>query len=130
MTDNIRPTAPEPAPGHDTVHDGGALLLAAGGFAAAFGAAACCALPVLLGALGLGGTWLAAVAWVAAPHRILLLAIAVVCLASGGGVLFWRRGRMVACPPGAACGRPAFTTLVTGVLSLGVILVALGFLYA
>src|SRR6266545_6098146 len=93
MTDNAKPVASEPAPGNDT----GALLLATGGFAAAFGAAACCALPVLLGSVGLGSAWLAAVAWVAAPYRIALLAIAVVCLASGGGVLLWRRRRMAAC---------------------------------
>jgi len=126
MIENTNIGAPERAPARDT----GALLLAAGGVAAAFGAASCCALPLLLGALGLGSAWLVTVAWFAAPHRIALLAVAIACLASGGGVLLWRRYRTAACVPGAACGRPAITALVTGVLSLGAVLVVLGFLYA
>jgi len=44
-------------------------------------------------------------------------------------LLLWRR-RVAACAPGAACGRPVTTALVTGVLSLDAILVVLGFLYA
>jgi len=127
MTDDTKIAAPDRGPAPDT----GALLLAAGGFAAAFGAASCCALPLLLGSLGLGSAWLLALAWVAAPHRIALLAIAIVCLVSGGGVLLWRRRRMAACAHGvASCARPATTVLVTSVLSLGVVLVVLGFLYA
>ncbi len=126
MTENSKLATPERAPARDT----GALLLSAGGLAAGFGAAACCALPVLLGSLGLGSAWLVTLAWVAAPHRIALLAIAIVGLASGGGMLLWRRRQAVACAPNAACGRPATTALVTGVLSLGAVLVVLGFLYA
>src|SRR5258707_10776366 len=85
--------------------ENGVLLLAAGGLAAAFGAASCCALPLLLGSLGLGTAWLFTVAWFAAPHRLALLAVAVICLAAGGGVLLWRRRRVAAaCAPGAACG--------------------------
>ncbi len=125
MTDDTKIAAPDRGPARDT----GALLLAAGGFAAAFGAAACCALPLLLGSLGLGSAWLLALAWVAAPHRIALLAIAIVCLASGSGVLLWRRHRAASCVP-AAGRRLALTSLVTAVLSLGVVLVVLGFLYA
>jgi mercuric ion transport protein len=124
MTDNADIAAPETSPPRDT----GALLLAAGGFAAAFGAASCCALPVLLGSLGLGSAWFVTLAWLAAPHRVALLAIAIVCLASGGGVLLWRHHRMAVCVPGAACGRPVITILVTGILSLGTVLVVLGFL--
>jgi mercuric ion transport protein len=126
MTDNTEIAAPDRAPARDT----GVLLLAAGGLAAAFGAASCCALPLLLGSLGLSTAWLVTVAWFAAPHRIALLAIAIVCLAGGGGVLLWRRHRLAVCAAGAACGRPAITALVTGVLSLGAVLVVLGFLYA
>src|SRR5438270_13319174 len=106
-TDNSRTTSRERAPARDT----GALLLAAGGLTAAFGAASCCALPLLLGSLGLGSAWLGTVAWLAAPHRLALLTIAVICLVSGGGVFLWRR-RMAACAPGAACGRPAIAALV------------------
>jgi mercuric ion transport protein len=125
MTDNTQTAAPERA----TVRETGALLLAAGGYAAAFGAASCCALPLLLGSLGLGSAWLVTVAWLAAPHRLALLAVAVVCLVSGGGVFLWRR-RVAECAPGATCGQPVFTALVTGTLSLGAVLVVLGFLYA
>ena len=127
MIDDTRTAAPERAPVRDT----GALLLAAGGLAAAFGAASCCALPLLLGSLGLGTAWLFTVAWFAAPHRLALLTVAVICLAAGGGALLWRRRRVAAaCAPGAACGSPVITGLVTCVLSLGAVLVVLGFMFA
>jgi mercuric ion transport protein len=111
------------------VRDTGVLLLAAGGLAAAFGAASCCALPLLLGSLGLGSAWLVTVAWFAAPHRLALLAIAIVCLGSGGAVLLWRRRRIAACAPGVACGSPVINGLATSVLTLGVVLVVLGFMF-
>jgi len=126
MTDKTKIATPERAPGHDT----GALLLAAGGLAAAFGAASCCALPLLLGSVGLGSAWLVTVAWFAAPHRLALLAVAIASLLSGGGVLLWRRRPAAMCTPGAACRRPATTALVGGILSIGAVLVVLGFLYA
>jgi mercuric ion transport protein len=125
MTDDTKIDASE----REAAGGTGALLLAAGGLAAAFGAASCCALPLLLGSLGLGSAWLLALAWVAAPHRIALLAIAIVCLVSGSGVLLWRRHRTASCAPTA--GRhPVLTSLVAAVLSLGVVLLVLGFLYA
>src|SRR5258706_16207383 len=93
MIDETPNAAPEAAPPRNI----SALLLAAGGVAAAFGAASCCALPLLLGSLGLGTAWLVTVAWLAAPHRIVLLAIAIVCLAGGGGVMLWRRHRLAVC---------------------------------
>lgn len=125
MPDNTRSAAPDRSPARDT----GALLLAAGGLAAAFGAASCCALPLLLGSIGLSGAWLVAVAWFAAPHRLALLIVAVVGLAGGGGLFLWRR-RATACAPGAACGRPIVTALVSCALSLGAVLVVLGLVYA
>ncbi len=124
MTDNAQPAEPERAPARDT----GALLLATGGVAAAFAAASCCALPVLLGSVGLGTAWLVAVAWLAAPHRLALLIAAIVCLVGGGGLFLWRRWA-AACTPGAACGRPVVTALVSCALSLGAVLVVLGFMY-
>src|SRR6516165_11674299 len=123
MIDDARNVAPE----HTPVRDTGVLLLAAGGLAAAFGAASCCALPLLLGSLGLGSAWLVTVAWFAAPHRLALLAIAIICLGSGGAVLLWRRRRLAACAPGVACGSPVVTALVT---PLGAVLVVLGFMFA
>ena len=126
MIDDARNVAPE----HTPVRDTGVLLLAAGGLAAAFGAASCCALPLLLGSLGLGSAWLVTVAWFAAPHRLALLAIAIVCLGSGGAVLLWRRRRIAACAPGVACRSPVINGLATSVLTLGVVLVVLGFMFA
>src|SRR6516162_5351415 len=126
MIDDARNVAPE----HTPVRDTGVLLLAAGGLAAAFGAASCCALPLLLGSLGLGSAWLVTVAWFAAPHRLALLAVAIICLASASGVLLWRRRRVAVCAPGAAGGSPVITAFMTGVLSLGAVLVVLGFVFA
>jgi mercuric ion transport protein len=111
------------------VRDTGALVLAVGGLAAVFGAASCCALPLLLGSLGLGGAWLVAVAWLAAPHRLTLLSVAIVCLVGGGAMFIWRR-RVAACTPGVVCGGAATTAFVVGVLSLGTVLAVLGFMYA
>src|SRR5260370_26250717 len=125
MTDDTKIAAPDRGPARDT----GALLLAAGGCAGALGAAPCCALPLLLGSLGLGSAWLLALAWVAAPHRIALLAIAIVCLVSGGGVLLWRRHRTASCAP-AAGRHPMLTSLVTAAFSLRRALVVLCFLFA
>jgi mercuric ion transport protein len=123
MSDRPEVTPPE------RTRDTGALLLAAGGLAAAFGAASCCALPLLLGSVGLGSAWLATVAWLAAPHRLVLLTAAIVCLAGSGAVFVWRR-RVIACTAGAACGRPATTALLACVVSAGAVLVVLGFMYA
>ena len=125
MTDSPRTTAPKCRPARDT----GSLLLSAGGLAAAFGVASCCGLPVLLGSLGLSSAWLVGVAWAAAPHRLGLLIFAVVCLVGGAGLFVWRR-RVAACTPGVGCGRPATTILVMGFLSLGTVLVVLGYMYA
>ena len=95
MIDDTRTAAPECTPARDT----SALLLAARGLAAAFGAASCCAHPLLFGSLSLGTAWLVTAAWSAAPHRLALLAIAIICLGSGGAVVLWRRRRIAACAP-------------------------------
>jgi mercuric ion transport protein len=126
MTENTRSEIPRRGTGTDT----GVTFLAAGGLAAGFGVASCCALPILLGSLGISSAWLIAVAWLAAPHRLVLLAVAIVCLISGGGLLLWRRRTAAVCAPGEACGRPVVTALLTAALSLGAVLTVLGFLYA
>ena len=96
MTDNTQTGLPE----LKALSGTGATLFAATGFAAAFGAASCCALPVLLGSLGLGSAWLASLALLAGPSRLVLLAVAVVCLVSGGGLLLRHRRIALACAPG------------------------------
>lgn len=108
----------------------GAMMLAAAGLVAAFGAASCCALPLVLGSLGLGGGWLVAAAWLAQSHRDALLAVAVVCLAGGGGLLLWGHRRGAACAPtGTTDAGRACSVLSAGMLSVGAVLVALGFAY-
>jgi mercuric ion transport protein len=124
-TDIARATPSVRAPG-----EGGAVLLAIGGLAAAFGAASCCALPVLLASLGLGSAGLGSLALLAGPHRLGLLTAAIVCLAAGVLVLVRHRRTAAACAPGVSCGRPEATALMTGILSLGAVLIVLGFIFA
>jgi len=95
-----------------------------GGLAAAFGVASCCALPLLLTTLGLGTAWLGGIALLAAPHRPFLLAAAAFCLLSGA-FLFWRQQRTA-----AVCSRPAVRVTTTLGLLLGLVLLALGYVYA
>jgi len=125
MTDEIRD---QPAV-RETAKETGALLLAVGGLAAAFGAASCCAIPVLLGGLGLGSAWLTGIAIFTAPHRIALVAAAVISLVGAGAVLLWYR-RALACAPGRACGKSAVTSLVIGFLSVGAVLTIAGYFFA
>jgi mercuric ion transport protein len=84
---------------------------------------------LLLGSVGLGSTWLLAVAWVAAPHRLALLLAAALCLIASGGVFVWRR-RAAACTPGMSCGHPATTAGLVCIVFAGAVLAVLGYLYA
>ena len=124
-TDIARATPSVKAPG-----EGGAVLLAVGGLAAALGAASCCALPVMLTSLGLGSAWLGSLAPLAGPHQLGLLTAAIVCLSAGVLVLVSRRRTAAACAPGLSCGRPEVTALMTGILSLGAVLIVLAFIFA
>jgi mercuric ion transport protein len=110
------------------VRESGALLLAAGGLAAAFGAASCCALPVLLGAIGLGGAWLGGIALLAGPYQPWLLLAAATCLPVAAGLLW--RSRAAACLPGAACVRLGLRLFTTITLALAAILALLGYAIA
>lgn len=116
------------APRATAAGENGALLLAAGGLAAAFGAASCCALPMLLGAIGIGGAGLGGVALLAAPYQRWLLLAAAGCVLVGGGLLW--RSRAAACPPGTACARPSLRLLTTLTLTLAAILALLGYAIA
>ena len=103
-------------------------LLTLAGLAAAFGAASCCGLPLLLASLGIGSAWLTGLAMLAAPNRLLPLAVGAAGL-GGGGLLLWRQWRL-ACAPDSICGRPAFRGTVLGALIVGAALLFLGFAYA
>lgn len=127
MTDNSRA---DPINGRKITSETGATLLVAGGLVSAFGAASCCALPLLLGSFGIAGAWLGSLALLAGPHRPALLAVAVIGLVGGGGMLLWRRSTAAACAPGAVCSRRVPTALITGALSLGAVLTVLGFVFA
>ena len=108
--------------------ENGALLLAGGGLAAAFGVASCCALPVLLGAVGIGGAWLGGIALLAGPYQPWLLLAAATSLFAAGGLL-WRT-RAAAGPSGAVCARPGLRLLTTITLALAAILALLGYAIA
>ena len=115
-------------PNTTKARENGALLLAAGGLAAAFGAATCCALPVLLGAIGIGSAWLGGIALLAAPYQPWLLLAAAACLPVAGGLLW--RSRAAACLPGAAWGRPGLRLFTMLTLALAAILALLGYAVA
>lgn len=108
---------------------GGPLLIAGGGLAAAFCAASCCGLPVLLGSVGLGSGWLVTLAWLAAPHRTLLLIAAVVLMAAGSGAFLWPR-RIAYCQTEISTRTLAKSALLTSVLLIGGVLTILGYLYS
>jgi mercuric ion transport protein len=107
----------------------GAVVLTLGGLAAAFGVASCCGLPFLLAGAGVGTAWLYGIALVAAPHRLLLMTVASICLASGA-VLLWRQRRQAVCAPGSVCAKPAVRGLVFVGLLVGSALLYLGYRYA
>jgi mercuric ion transport protein len=107
----------------------GAVALTLGGLTAAFGVASCCGLPFLLAGAGVGTAWLYGIALVAAPHRLLLMALASICLA-GGAVLLWRQRRQAVCAPGSICSKPAVQSLVIIGLLIGSALLYLGYRYA
>jgi mercuric ion transport protein len=116
------PTAP--------LNGSGSALLMLGGLAAAFGVAACCALPLLMISLGLGTAWLGGIASVAAPIRSALLVVAALALA-GGAFLLWRQQRYAAtCGPHGVRTPPAVRVLTLVGLSLGIVLLVAGYLYA
>ena len=96
---------------------------------AAFGVASCCGLPFLLATAGLGTAWLTSFALLAAPHKSVLLIVAVACL-TGGAVLFWWQQRIAVYTPGAFCSRPAVKNLTLTGLLVGLVLLYLGYAYA
>jgi mercuric ion transport protein len=123
MSDNFTAPREQPARG------AGPVLLTLAGLVAAFGVASCCGLPFLLATLGLGTAWLGGFALLAAPHRVLLLVAAAICLA-GAVVLLWRQRHEAACAPGAICARPAIRSITVIGLLVGFVLLYLGYAYA
>ena len=79
------------------------LALIAAGFGSAFAVASCCALPIVLGGLGLSTAWLFHLAVWAAPHRTILLGVALIALLAGA-IQYFRQWR-IRCDPGMWCSR-------------------------
>jgi mercuric ion transport protein len=104
----------------------GAFGFTIGGFGAAFALAACCALPMLLASIGLGGAWLFGIARIAAHHRLVFLAIAVVFLLAGAVAL----GRQISgsCATGW-CRHTAVRSVLAAALVGGLVLLVLGYRY-
>lgn len=108
----------------------GAGLLTATGFAAGFGLASCCALPMTFATLGFGAAWFGSIATLAAPHRTILMLVAVACLL-GGSVLLWQQQRRAAtCGPNGVCTPPAVRMLTAVGLLMGSVLLWAGYTYA
>jgi mercuric ion transport protein len=89
--------------------------------------ASCCALPILLGTLGLGSTWLFRLAAIAAPHRTALLIIGAAAIGTAA-VLLWRQ-RTEVCEPGALCAKPGVRLTTSIGLLIGLILLIAGYIY-
>jgi mercuric ion transport protein len=100
--------------------------LATGALFAAFGVASCCALPLALGALGIGASALLGVAMMVGPYQREVLAAAVVCLL-GATLLMWRRRRARACGVADASRRPVLDCFARIAVALAVGLLALTF---
>ena len=114
----IRAPTPSPEGGHAAA----TTILAAGAFLAAFGVASCCALPLALGALGIGSTALLAIAVMVGPYEIYVLAVAATCLIAAA-VLLWRQRRARIRGVASPCRRSVLDHIghVAIVLALGLI---------
>lgn len=122
MADLHSAPTPPPAAGHDAAK----TTLAAGSLLAAFGVAACCALPVALGAFGIGSAALFGIAALVGPYQVYVLAVAVLCLL-GAGLVMWHQRRARICATAGACTRPALDRLTRVSLALALGLLALSF---
>ena len=115
------------AAGNADPRDWSGMALTIGGVGAAFAAAACCGLPIALGAVGLGSAWLFGLARVAAPHRIALLITASLLLAAGV-IATWQQSKRF-CQDGRWCSRRSVKVATWAGLLVGVLLLALGYVY-
>jgi mercuric ion transport protein len=119
-------SARAPTPSVKAGRDAAKTTLATGALLAAFGVASCCALPVALGALGIGSAGLLAIAALVGPYQLHALAAAVICLL-GAAVLMWRQRRARACGAAGPCGRSILDRITQVALVLAFGLLALTF---
>ena len=99
---------------------------AAGALVAAFGVASCCALPLALGALGVGSGALVGIAVLVGPHQIQVLAAAVVCL-FGAAFVMVRQRRARTCGRAEATSRRLLGWFAAVAIALALALLALTF---
>ena len=73
--------------------------------------------------------WLGGIAVAAAPYRTLLLGLSALCLV-GGAIMLWRQQRVaMTCGPNGACTPAALRVVVFVGLTVGAILLWLGYSY-
>ena len=113
-------------PATEARRDAAKTTFAAGALLAAFGVASCCALPLALGALGVGSAALVGIAVLVGPHQIQMLAAAVVCLFATAFVMV-RQRRAKACSGMEVRTRPLLGWLTAVAVALAVALLALTF---
>lgn len=124
MTD--LPNTPDPRPAADAGRNAAKTTLATGALVAAFGVASCCALPLMLGAFGVGSAALLGIAVVVGPYQIYVLAAAVVCLC-GAAFVMWRQRRAEACAASGRRARPVLDRFAQLAIVLAMALLAATF---
>ena len=96
--------------------------LAGGGLLAALAASTCCVLPLSLGAVGLGGAWLATLTALA-PYETAFRLLAILLLGAGFWLVYARR--TAADPAAAACPTAPSAWLTKTLLWAGAIVMTL-----
>ena len=106
--------------------DAAKTTFATGALLAALGVASCCALPMALGALGVGSAALVGIAVLVGPYQIHVLAAAVICL-FGSLFVMLRQRRARACGGAKAGTRPLLGWFTAVAIALALALLALTF---
>ena len=97
-------------------------LTATGGVAGAILASSCCIIPLALVGFGIGGAWMMQLTALA-PYQPLFIALALVFLAAGFWMVYWRP--KAACADGSACATPRSHRIVKMALWGATALIAL-----
>jgi mercuric ion transport protein len=119
-------TRPAPMPRREAGRDAVKTSLAAAGLLAAIGVAASCALPVALGALGIGSAALIGIGMLVGPYQVPVLAAALACL-MGAAFILWRQRQARVCTDATQCARPALDWISQIAIALALGLLALTF---
>ena len=112
---------------NDNVKSTGAIAFVVSGIAAAFALAACCAIPFALAAAGIGASWLIPIVSASQPHAEILTAFSLAALAASV-IMVWRPP--TSCRPNSLCSRRGFRWAISGLATVGAILLVLSKIYA